>query len=488
MRQRVFTVFSPMLFAASALAAQSSSGEHPIVLESSAAHVVIIDPVSAPSVADDKLMERLVDGCRRRVPIESADSARLVNTSASYGLLASPDDAWTIVIASIPHFVRPLACGAADLQRAIAAARGVSFTHDSTRQSLHIPIRVAVVRDGAPLPGQRLGGGPTLRVTPFGVRADPDGYARVAFDIAMIAPSARGLPTDLKLAFGNVDGGVDTSETFSPALLRELWDRAMPTRFRRAHSQAQLNDATPISLPVPRDPALAEAHRLHTVGDHLASAEAALARFRLAADARLDRDDILSSRLQLGFTALAMGDSSVAIVNFEQAKIAEPCVRLAEGAPEEVRQMLDRVAYPRRACALSSFPQAMLRGLLLPGFGHRRSERSRLIGAAWTLAIGGVLLLALQHDARATEQYDAYLAVDPGRSDQAAGAARAVRLYERAELTRVAAGRLMQLSALAWGAAAVDGVLSERRFRARLEAVGHYGEAPRRLGLSVGVF
>jgi hypothetical protein len=483
MRARALVKLVMLLAARLAPGAQETPAEQPMLLELPRASVLVLDPASAATARDDRLMAALLAGCRTRFPVTSDDSARIARARVLAG--ASPDvsGSWPLVLVATGPAARPLPCERPELTRLMTSARDLTFASEPAAPDFTRPTRIALVRNDLIVPAQERLAGPGLVLTPSGLQASSASAVGVAFDLALLAPTRLGLPRDLRLAVWTPQSESPLLHALPPEVLRELWDRATPTRLSTAGTPGVDGELLRFALPRPRDRALAEAHRLHASGDYPNAVPAAVSRLR-ATGTRVRRDDRLSARLQLALTALAVGDTAVALVNFEQAKVAESCVRLAPDAPESARRLLDGLPTPPGACRPSSVAATFLRGLALPGFGHRASERWPLVGAVTVAALGGVALAAVQRDRVATAQYRSYLSIIPGANDHPGGAAAAIQAYDRAEATRVASVRLGQTAAVLWGLSVLDAFLGERRFRTRLAAVQQYGG----VGLSLGVF
>lgn len=463
------------------LGAQDAPPERPIVLDVPRASIVVLDPVAAATVDDDRFMSALIARCQAQVRMGAADSARIMSTRVLASPTARDGTSWPLVFVAAERDAPSLPCAKPELVRLIAAARGLTLSPESAAAGFTQPTRIALVRNDLLVAGQERLSGPGLVLTPGGLQPSPHDRVGMAFDLAVLAPTPQGLPLDLRLAVWTGQSENPQLHTLPPAVLQALWDRATPTRLDASRLRAADADLLRFALPRPRDGALAEAHRLHAAAEYGAAVPAAVTGLRAAG---LRRDDRLSARMQLGLTALAVGDTAVALVHFEQAKRAEPCVRLASDAPTSAQRLLDGLPTPPRDCRPSSVAGTLLRGMALPGFGHRASDRWPLVGALSVAAIGGVALAAVQQDRAATEKYRTYLRIIPSANDHPGGAARAIQAYDRAESARVASVRLGQAAAVLWGLSVVDAFLGERRFRTRLAAVQQYGG----VGLSLWVF
>lgn len=486
------------------LSAQRAPAASPLVLESAQTTIVVVDRVAAPVVRDDGAVARLASGCRQAAPLSAGDSARIARAPALGTDVFDAPEGWPLVFIAAPRPTRELDCGLPGAQRVVAAARGLVLSGDSVPAARAAPTRVALVRGGALLSGQTPLQGSRMLVSPSGWHELGEESVGVAVDIAALAPTSIGLPPDLVIAVWTAGSPAPTLHAVPVELLHRLWDRATWDRLDAALDRSPEPDVLDVALPAPRDHALAEAHALHASGEYGPAVRAALLRLRDDEAATLRPADQVTARLRLGLTAFAYGDTTSARVHFELARVVEPCVRFGDAVPPAARQVLDGLLRTERACARSPLPLTLLRGVVLPGFGHRRSERGPLVGILTLGVLGFLASDAARLDRDATRHYQEYLGLVPNAGNHTSGAAQASVAYERAEASRLRSIRLGQATALVWGLAVVDAVLGERRFRARLAVVENYGSpnprglararwiAPHRtahgVGLALGVF
>lgn len=419
----------------------------PAVVPDGGFDVVLLTHASAAALGDAARMSEFFSACRRRLAIPATDSLAVIRSRTwDWTSGATADDGMLtfLVSRSTPSEVD---CLTREGSRAVALARGLRVTSDTTYPYAAAITAVTAFRGERQVGGDALERIPVTRMTQRGLITISDGIVRLSVPIDSFAPLADGRVTDLELAIATADTTLAHRIAIPWSVVRPMWEQVLRARAARLAAEP-------------------------------AAVNAALLTRLAATD--IPAADALDARVLAGSNFAAAGDSASARIILGRAVSEEPCLTLGAAAEPLARAIVGVAHRPADRCR-ASIGMTFAQATLVPGLAQLRSPKRRILGALVLGAVIGSLVSSQSANDEAKQLYQEYREVDG--PDPQINAALAARLYDQAESRRLAGSRLVLFGAGVWGASIAEATWAEYRLGQRLDRVQGY--EPRARSVSV---
>ncbi len=455
------------------------------VVYAAARYTVLIRPPHARSgPISVALLRAGLESCAPSVDLRESSIDSLIAARPFAAFDAATADHPFVEITVAPRSGRPISCERppeGDQASMALIAEGIYATNEPTAPPTSSVDAVELEVGGAVRVASIAGLVAATRLGPSGfVGRDGLSVVRLYVPIDALVRQSGG-DSPLRLRVWSVARSEPTEIELPGSLVAQVIRSTVPWRVARMREGAL--PELPVSLPRPRDAALAAAHDAFVRGEFVSATRDATRRL----DAPAPRDDVVSSSLQIGFSFAAAGDEALGRWFVHRALAMEPCLELPETAPARFRDLTDAMRPPTRCGAVGA--RRILLGAWYPGRAQRVAfPEDRSAGLVPALAAGliGVYSLSLHRDAdRLYAEYNREI-VNPQAK------------YFDARAAHIRANQVGAMVYVVWAANIAWTVWMDRRQEATVEAVRNYGvrgAAPARiepaaggLGLSVVFF
>lgn len=458
---------------------ESGHREAPIVVQGGRFEVLALSPLAALDLARDEALAPIVAACGPQLQIADADRAELIASDPweAFDRAAAREPTFSFTIVPVQAVMAD--CGAGELARHAALARGIRFGRQAFYNASNDALRAQLWVNGAAVEPVLAGRASVTQVAQARVMQDGTAQVRLFVLPSMVAPTVAGRMPQVELWVWNAKDAVPDRIPVPVAVLRRLWDAELRWRAERIANGAvvAIADGRPV-LPMPRDTVLRFARSRLDAGDHRAAAVASVDRLR---GGDLAGEDLRIGRLQLAFAFDAEGETDGARVVVADALSEDPCLSFAAGTGARFVRMLDAGRPPARCTSVPLAKVALFS--VVPGMGQLAGRRRT--GMAFAVAattVGGLVLASTQH-AQARELHTEYNAITGFEALEEIIEVRVRDYYVRAQRKRDAANTMAAVAIGAWVVGGIEAVLAEHWHAKSLRAADGYGRPPVRLGL-----
>ena len=427
----------------------------PQVIVGSRWRVLVAFAPTVPAFASTARVGELLAACQRELPVGTSG----VEFAAQHDPWAEFDSVTTVqplVVISISKISGPGAvCGEHIVDQAAAAARGIEFL-PSAYVADQNPVGAVLRLGGKRIDPMYLGRARVLRIANAVLGRDSSSQLRLYVPLQDLQPDFIGRFPAAELRIVNAARRLEDTVVIPESVLRQVWTQSLPWRIDRL-ARTAIEDA-PLTIPAPNDAIVAKSIASLHGGNRIDAAREAQAGM-----ASPSKETQRYSRVVVGTTLFARGDTLAAKVVLGQAIEADHCLASAAEANALVRAALQPLRSPGD-CAMRSASRVFSRGLLFPGLGQSTTgRRGRAIG------VGTVALLALSGVAALKSRQD-YSSYQAAMTTEDASA-----LFDTARNYRRIATSLVFGGVAVWVGSAAEAGWLQLRHNASVRAVSTYG-------------